>query len=60
VLYAWLLTLPGAALIAALAYGIFTVVPAEGVAVVGLVAAASIGILLIARKRHEAVLYAPP
>ncbi|MEA2506567.1 MAG: inorganic phosphate transporter, PiT family [Actinomycetota bacterium] len=60
VLYAWLLTLPGAALIAALAYGVFTVVPAEGVATVGLVAAASIGILLTARKRHEAVLYAPP
>jgi PiT family inorganic phosphate transporter len=60
VLYAWLLTLPGAALIAALAYAVFTVVPAEGVATVGLAAAASIGILLIARRRHEAVLYAPP
>jgi PiT family inorganic phosphate transporter len=60
VLYAWLLTLPGAALIAALAYGLFTIVPAEGVATVGLAAAASIGILLTARRRREAVLYAPP
>jgi PiT family inorganic phosphate transporter len=60
VLYAWILTLPGAALIAALAYGLFTIVPAEGVATVGLLAAASIGVLGMARRRREAVLYAPP
>ena len=60
VMYAWILTLPGAALIAGLAYALFTVVPAEGVAIVGLAAAASSGVLLSARRRHEAVLYAPP
>ena len=60
VIYAWLLTIPGAALIAALAYGAFTVVPAEAVAIAGLAAAASMGVLFLSRRRREAVLYAPP
>jgi PiT family inorganic phosphate transporter len=60
VIYAWLLTIPGSALIAALAYGAFTVVPGEAVALAGLAAAASMGVLLISRRRREAVLYAPP
>jgi PiT family inorganic phosphate transporter len=61
VIYAWLLTIPGSALIAALAYGTFTVVPGEAVALVGLAAAASMGVLFLSRRRrHEATLYAPP
>jgi PiT family inorganic phosphate transporter len=60
VMYAWVLTIPGAALIAALAYGVLTVVPAEAVATVGLLSAASLAVLLRRRRRREAVLYAPP
>ncbi|HEY7875835.1 MAG TPA: inorganic phosphate transporter, partial [Actinomycetota bacterium] len=61
VVYAWILTIPGSALIAALAYGLFTVVPGEAVAIVGLAASASLGILFLSRRRRrEAVLYAPP
>jgi inorganic phosphate transporter, PiT family len=60
VIYAWLLTIPGSALIAALAYGTFTIVPGEAVAIAGLIAAASMGVLFISRRRREAVLYAPP
>ena len=60
VVYAWLLTIPGSALIAALAYGAFTVVPGEAVALAGLAAAAATGVLFISRRRREAVLYAPP
>jgi inorganic phosphate transporter, PiT family len=60
VIYAWLLTIPGAALIAALAYSVFTVVPGEAVAIAGLIAAASMGVLFLSRRRREAVLYAPP
>jgi PiT family inorganic phosphate transporter len=60
VLYAWVLTIPGSALIAALAYGLLTVVPAQAVGTIGLLAAASLGVLLLHRRRREAVLYAPP
>jgi PiT family inorganic phosphate transporter len=61
VLYAWVLTIPGAALIAALAYGLLTVVPAEAVGTVGLVAAAATGLILLnRRRRQENLLYAPP
>jgi inorganic phosphate transporter, PiT family len=60
VLYAWVLTIPGSALIAALAYELLTIVPAEAVAIVGLVSAFSLAILLQQRRRREAVLYAPP
>ena len=60
VIYAWLLTIPGSALIAALAYGTFTIVPGEAVAIAGLIAAASMGVLFLSRRRREAVLYAPP
>jgi PiT family inorganic phosphate transporter len=60
VIYAWILTIPGAALIAALSYGMLTVVPAEAVAAVGLLAAASMAVLLRVRRHREAVLYAPP
>jgi inorganic phosphate transporter, PiT family len=60
VIYAWLLTIPGSALIAALAYGAFTIVPGEAVAIAGLIAAASMGVLFMSRRRREAVLYAPP
>jgi PiT family inorganic phosphate transporter len=61
VIYAWVLTIPGSALIAGLAYGMLTIVPAEFVAVAGLVSAASLGVLFLSRRRRrEAVLYAPP
>jgi inorganic phosphate transporter, PiT family len=60
VVYAWILTIPGSALIAGLSYGLFTIVPGEAIALVGLVAAASLGVLFISRRRREAVLYAPP
>ncbi len=60
VLYAWVLTIPGAALISAVSYRMLTVVPAEAVGTVGLVAAAAGGIVLLHRRRREATLYAPP
>jgi PiT family inorganic phosphate transporter len=61
VIYAWVLTIPGAALIAGLAYGMLTIVPAEFVAIAGLVSAASLAVLFLSRRRRrEAVLYAPP
>lgn len=60
VLYAWVLTIPGAALISAVSYRMLTVVPAEAVGTVGLVAAAAGGVVLLHRRRREATLYAPP
>jgi inorganic phosphate transporter, PiT family len=63
VLYAWVLTIPGAALISAAAYLLLTVVPAQAVGTVGLVAAAAAGVLLIARRRKETTqeaVFAPP
>ncbi|HYI44265.1 MAG TPA: inorganic phosphate transporter [Actinomycetota bacterium] len=60
VMYAWVLTIPGSALIAAFAYEVLTVVPAQAVATVGFLAAASLVLLLQRRRRREAVLYAPP
>lgn len=60
VMYAWVLTIPGSALIAGLAYGLLTVVPAQAVASVGLLSAASLAVLLQRRRRREAILYAPP
>jgi PiT family inorganic phosphate transporter len=61
VLYAWVLTIPGSALIAALAYGLLKIVPAQAVGTVGLVAAAATGLVLLnRRRRQENVLYAPP
>ncbi|MEA2433990.1 MAG: inorganic phosphate transporter, PiT family [Actinomycetota bacterium] len=62
VLYAWVLTIPGAALIAALAYELLRIVPAEAVGTVGLVAAALTGVVLLNRRRRQVndVIYAPP
>ncbi|MDQ3878204.1 MAG: inorganic phosphate transporter [Actinomycetota bacterium] len=61
VVYAWLLTIPGSALIAALAYAVLTVVPSEVVAGVGIVVAASFGVLFLLRRRREQVtVFAPP
>ncbi|MEA2476257.1 MAG: inorganic phosphate transporter, PiT family [Actinomycetota bacterium] len=61
VVYAWLLTIPGAAVIAALAYGLLTFIPSEVVAAVGMLAAASFGVLFLLRRRREQVaVFAPP
>lgn len=63
VLYAWVLTIPGAALISAASYYLLTVVPAEAVGLVGLAAAAAASLLLLARRRKETrveAVFAPP
>ena len=60
VMYAWILTIPGSALIAAVSYEVLRVVPAQAVATLGLIAAASMGLLFLHRRRRDAVLYAPP
>ena len=63
VLYAWVLTIPGSALIAAASYGLLTVVPADIVVPVGFVAAASWLVLFLRRRRRqveEPVIFAPP
>lgn len=63
VLYAWILTIPGSAAIAAVAYEVLRVVPAEFAATIGIVAAASMGLLFLARRRkatRAAAVFAPP
>jgi nitrate reductase gamma subunit len=60
VIYAWILTIPSAALIAAAAYELLTVVAAEAVVMAGLIAAGSLTVLMLRRRRRENVLYAPP
>ncbi|CAN5591881.1 inorganic phosphate transporter [soil metagenome] len=62
VFYAWVLTIPGAALIAALSYALLQVIPAVGVGVVGLAGALSWGVLFAIRRRRvgEPAVFAPP
>jgi PiT family inorganic phosphate transporter len=62
VIYAWVITIPAAAAMAALSYWGLTIVPADIVVPVGFVAAASWGVLFLRRRRREAVgaVFAPP
>ena len=62
VLYAWVLTIPGSALIAVLSYEMLRVVPADIVVPVGFVAAASWLVLLFLRRRRQEIepAFAPP
>ncbi len=61
VVYAWILTIPGSALIAALTYELLRVIGADLLVVVGFVAAFSWVILLFRqRRREDAAVFAPP
>jgi PiT family inorganic phosphate transporter len=61
VIYAWILTFPGAAIIAAAMYALLTVVPASFIGPVGLAAAASWALLFLRRRQRErAAVFAPP
>ena len=61
VMYAWLLTIPGSAAIAALSLELLKVIPADFVVLVGFAAAASWTILFLRRRRTEsAAVFAPP
>ncbi|MFN2490623.1 MAG: anion permease [Actinomycetota bacterium] len=62
VIYAWILTIPGAALIAAVSYWMLQVVAADIVGGVGLVTALSFGVLFAIRRRRDAqaTVFAPP
>ncbi|MGH2755053.1 MAG: inorganic phosphate transporter [Actinomycetota bacterium] len=61
VVYAWILTIPGSAAIAALSLELLKAVPADVVVLVGFAAAASWAILFLRRRRTEnAAVFAPP
>jgi PiT family inorganic phosphate transporter len=63
VIYAWILTIPGSALIAVISYGALQVAPAAGVAIIGLAGALSWGVFFLIRKRRDrdaAAVFAPP
>jgi PiT family inorganic phosphate transporter len=61
VLYAWILTIPGSALIAAGSYEILRVIPATAAIVVGFVTAISWTTLFFLRRRREPeTVFAPP
>jgi inorganic phosphate transporter, PiT family len=62
VLYAWVLTIPGAAVIAAASYEMLRVIPADIVVPVGFIAAASWVVLHFRRRRIEdrEAVFAPP
>jgi inorganic phosphate transporter, PiT family len=61
VIYAWVLTIPGAAIIAAASYTVLRVVPVELLAVLGVLAAASALLVVISRRqRAEATVFSPP
>lgn len=62
VLYAWIITIPGAAAIAAFSYVVLQVAPASIVAVIGLGAAFSWGVFFLIRKRRalQETVFAPP
>jgi PiT family inorganic phosphate transporter len=62
VVYAWILTIPGSAAIAALSFEILQVVPSNFVAIAGIIAAASSGVLFLRRRRLQAeeLVFAPP
>ncbi len=61
VLYAWVLTIPGSAIIAAVAYVVLSLSPvAEALIIGGLIAAASVFVLLRRRERAETTVFSPP
>ena len=63
VIYAWILTIPGSALIAVISSGALQVAPAAGVAIIGLAGAFSWGVFFLIRKRRDrdaAAVFAPP
>jgi PiT family inorganic phosphate transporter len=63
VVYAWIITIPAAAGMAALSFWILKVIPADVVVPVGFIAAASWGVLFIKNRRREdaaAAVFAPP
>jgi PiT family inorganic phosphate transporter len=61
VIYAWILTIPGAAIIAAVSYTVLRIVPPELLAVSGVLAAASALLVVISRRqRAEATVFSPP
>jgi inorganic phosphate transporter, PiT family len=61
VVYAWVLTIPGSAIIAAVSYTVLRVVPAELLVVSGVLAAASALLVVISRRqRAEATVFSPP
>ena len=62
VLYAWILTIPGSALIAALSYEVLRVIPADVIVPVGFVMAASWLVLFLRQRRQQAetAIFAPP
>ena len=61
VLYAWVLTIPGAALIAAASYLVLRLIPREFLIVIAMVAAASWVILLLMHRRdRKSVVFEPP
>ena len=61
VFYAWVLTIPGSAFIAAVSYAVLRIVPVEILVLAGVVAAASTTIVLISRRRRpEATVFSPP
>lgn len=62
VVYAWIITIPAAAAVAAGSYWMLKVVPGDVVVPVAFVAAASWGVLFIKKRRREdaAAVFAPP
>jgi hypothetical protein len=61
VINAWILTIPGSALIAAASYEVLRVIPAVAAIVVGIIAAVSWSILFLMRRRRETeTVFAPP
>lgn len=60
VLYAWVLTIPGAFAIAACSYLLLALIPADVLVPVGFLAAGSWAVLLRRRQREERAIFAPP
>jgi PiT family inorganic phosphate transporter len=60
VVFAWIVTIPGSALIAAMSFAVLRLVPGELLVLAGLLAAASAAILLARRERPEATVFSPP
>jgi PiT family inorganic phosphate transporter len=52
VFYAWVLTIPGSAFIAAVSYAVLRVVPVEILVLAGVLAAASTTVVLVSRRRR--------
>ncbi len=60
VVYAWILTIPGSALIAAASYLLLALVPGEILIGVGVAAAAASIVLFLQRGQRKGVLFEPP